>query len=72
MKATLSFNLPEESIEHLDALHGHEWKTIVMDLYRLVRNARKHGHNYNDANAAVDDVFFYILNSTMDRGLTLD
>ena len=72
MKSTLEFNLPEESIEHLDALHGHEWKAIVLDLYRNVRNARKHGHKYKDADAAVEDFMDSIVCSVMDRGLTLD
>jgi len=72
MKATLEFNLPEETIEHLDALHGSEWKTIVMDLHRSLRNIRKHGHNYESAEAALDDMMDSINCSIMESGLTLD
>ena len=72
MKATLSFNLPEESIEHLDALHGHEWKAIVYSLHNGLRNAIKHGHNYKDVESALEDFFNSITYEVMDRGLTLD
>jgi hypothetical protein len=72
MKATLSFNLPEESIEHLDALHGYEWKAIVMDLHRIARNSIKHGHSYKQADDAIQDMLNCIHCAVMDRGLTLD
>jgi threonine synthase len=29
MKATLEFNLPEENQEHLDAVHGGDWRLVV-------------------------------------------
>ncbi len=72
MKATLSFNLPEESIEHLDALHGYEWKAIVQSLHRELRNACKHGHNYKDVDSALEDFFNAVTYEVLDRGLTLD
>jgi hypothetical protein len=72
MKSTLEFNLPEESIEHLDALHGHEWKSIVLDLYHQTRNLRKHGHKYEDADAAVEDFMDSIVCLVLDNGLSLD
>jgi hypothetical protein len=72
MKATLSFNLPEESIEHLDALHGHEWKGVVMRLYNSLRNCRKHGHSYESADDAIDDLFDSVLCDIQERGITLD
>jgi hypothetical protein len=72
MKATLSFNLPEESLEHHDALHGHEWKSIVHSLHRELRNARKHGHNYKSADEALEDFFNAVTYEVLDRGLTLD
>ena len=32
MKATLKFNLPEETHEHQDALHGSEWKRALAEV----------------------------------------
>jgi hypothetical protein len=72
MKATLSFELPEETIEHHDALNGHEWKAVVIELHRTARNAMKHGHKYKDADDAIQDILNTIHCSVMDRGLALD
>jgi len=43
MKATLEFNLPEEEEEHLDAIHGTDWKLVVWDLDQLLRSYIKYG-----------------------------
>jgi hypothetical protein len=46
MKASLDFNLPEESREHLEAIHANEaWRTLSNLDYKL-RTIVKHGHNY--------------------------
>jgi hypothetical protein len=46
MRATIDFSLPEETYEHLQAVHAHEaWKTLS-DLDNKLRNIVKHGHKY--------------------------
>ena len=46
MKATIDFSLPEETYEHLQAVHAHEaWRTLS-DLDNKLRNIVKHGHKY--------------------------
>lgn len=45
MKATLSFNLPEEAEEHRLALDGHKWRTVVEEVDRELRNVAKHGED---------------------------
>lgn len=72
MKAILEFNLPEEEYEHDLALHGSDWQNIVAQLHMDIRNARKHGHSYDDADAVLDDVWNTIHYAMMDRGLSLD
>jgi len=43
MKATLEFNLPEESNEHLRAIHvGEAWSTLY-DIDNMLRNMLKYG-----------------------------
>jgi hypothetical protein len=42
-KATLEFNLPEEELEHRDALEGTSWKIAMWDLDQILRNAVKYG-----------------------------
>jgi hypothetical protein len=55
-KAILTFHLPKEEIEYLDAMHGSEWKGIVnlVDVY--LRNALKYGHTYKNAKEALEAV----------------
>lgn len=47
MKATLSFNLPEESEEHLDALNGAKYKYQLDEVWNKVFRPR-HKHLYNN------------------------
>jgi len=54
MKAILEFNLPEETVEHHDALHGMDWKLCLGDLDQELRNAQRYGHTFKDADEAVD------------------
>jgi hypothetical protein len=43
MKATLEFNLPEEAVDHIDAVNGTDWKLVAWDLDQLLRNYIKYG-----------------------------
>ncbi len=44
MKATLEFTLPEEGQEHLDAVHGSEWRLVVWrfreHLFRMAHDGK--------------------------------
>lgn len=40
--ATLSFNLPEEAIEHSDAINGWKWKSLTKELLDEFRNRIKY------------------------------
>ena len=42
MKATLTFNLPEESHEYLNALQGAQLKTILWDVDQWLRAKMKY------------------------------
>lgn len=42
MKATLTFNLPEEQEEHYQALYGHRYKLAIDELDRVLRAKYKY------------------------------
>jgi len=41
-KATLTFDLPEESCEHLAAIHGHEYQSALWEVDRWLRGLEKY------------------------------
>lgn len=45
MKATLDFNLPEESAEFLHAVRGVRYYSALLDLDNKIRNYLKHNEN---------------------------
>ena len=49
MKATITFNLPDERQEHLDALTGTAWRCIVAELDAYLRSVEKHGTDEAEA-----------------------
>jgi len=44
-RAILSFRLPEDQIEHADAVHGGEWRAIVEEVYELARTRAEHSED---------------------------
>lgn len=71
MKATLQFDLPEESQEHLDALNGTAWRAVVHNVDWAIRNLQKHGHNLASIEEALEAFRDVIQNEINDKGLTL-
>lgn len=53
MNATLTFSLPEERQEHLQAIHACALAATLSDLDNWLRNALKYGHQIADADAAL-------------------
>jgi hypothetical protein len=72
MKATLEFNLPEDAVEHHDALHGMDWKICLSDLEQELRNALRYGHQLKTADEAVDHFRTRLHEIIADRGLILE
>lgn len=56
MKAVLVFNLPEDSAEHLLALSGPGLSAVVDDLDNMLRGWLKYGHEFKDADSALQAV----------------
>lgn len=72
MKATLQFDLPEETVEHLDALHGWEWKLAYRELLEQLRAYEKHGHTFKNADECVEELRTIAHSLLDDRGLHLE
>lgn len=45
MKATLKFNLPEESSDHQLCLDAHKWYLAAWELDQWIQNILKHGES---------------------------
>lgn len=58
-KATLEFNLPEETQEHEYACNGQAMYAVLMDIQETLRDARKHGTPEESARAAWALGIFY-------------
>lgn len=43
MKATLTFNLPEETEEHQTALNGGTYRSALWNISQVLRSERKYG-----------------------------
>jgi hypothetical protein len=72
MKATLEFNLPEDAVEHHDALHGMDWKICLSDLDQELRNALRYGHQLKTADEAVEHFRKRLHEIIAVRGLILE
>jgi hypothetical protein len=75
MKAILEFNLPEEEIEHKDAINGTSWKLVAWDLDQLLRNYIKYNSVddcENNRYAAFEKVREELHNIIEAKGLILD
>lgn len=44
MTASLTFNLPEESVDHQDAIDGWKWKSVVNRTLEEIRNELKYNN----------------------------
>lgn len=56
MKAALVFTLPEENQEHLDAVHGTDWRLAHDQVAQQVRNWLKYGYTFKTPEEALEAV----------------
>jgi len=52
VKATLEFNLPEESNEHRMAIDGNKWHLVLWDVDQQLRSIVKYGEDEKKAEFA--------------------
>ena len=53
MKATLEFTMPEDRVEHALSVRGPGFAFALTNLDNTLRNALKHGHDFQTADAAL-------------------
>lgn len=56
MKASIDFNLPDETYEHLQAIHAPEAWSVLSSMDYKLRNIVKHGHNYKSVEELASDL----------------
>ena len=56
MKATLTFNLPEDNDEFTLAQRGREYYSYLWDLDQDLRSWLKHGHQFKSVDEALERI----------------
>ena len=72
MKAILEFNLPEDSTEHLLAIHGADYSIVCWELDEIIRSWLKHGHKFMTIKEALESVRNELRQSLEDKYISLD
>jgi hypothetical protein len=68
-RATLTFNLPEESAEHSDAVKGADWKQVVFEIDRKLKDTVDYSDS-SDRQGLAAELRNAILDEMRERGLT--
>ena len=72
MKATLEFNLPEDQQEHYDAINGGTYKHCLIEIDHQLRSWAKYGHQFKDADEAVEAAHNFLWQCIRDNDLVLE
>jgi hypothetical protein len=72
MKAILEFNLPEDTVEHSDAINGTDYKFVLQDMDSTLRHYQKYGHEYKTADEAIEMIRKELFSELSARNLSLD
>lgn len=56
MTATLTFTLPEEGVEHLQAVRAGELAGAISDVLTQTRTWLKHGHEFDSPEQALEAI----------------
>ena len=63
MRAILQFDLPDDDTSHYDALHGSDYRRALNEIREMLRSKVKHGHNYENTEQALEEVYEYVCSS---------
>jgi len=72
MKATLTFDLPEEDRDHVLAVNASSLASIIWAIDQRLRGWLKHGHDHKTADAAIEAIRNELREEFSTRGLTMD
>ena len=68
MKATLEFTLPDELVEHNDALHGPRYRMAITDCLNALRLKLKHGDIEEGIREGMEDAYRELLTACEENG----
>lgn len=73
-QATLTFNLPEESVDHQTAIDGWKWRTIVDDILQNLRQDLKYNveNLTDDQQKVLENMRGFIYQRLTEENLSLD
>ena len=63
MKETLKFNLPDDYSDYIDAIHGSDYRRALDEILQMLRSRVKHGHNYENTEQALQEVYEFVCSS---------
>jgi hypothetical protein len=72
MKATLEFTLPEDQQEHYDAINGSTFKYCLQEMDGQLRGWRKYGHQFKDAEEALEKAREYLHQLIHDNDIVIE
>jgi len=72
MKGVLEFDLPEDRVSHLVAVHAMDWAIVVDAMDQALRTAIKYGHEYKSIEDALTSLRDFLATEMYDRGISLD
>ena len=68
MKATLEFTLPDERVEHNDAIRGGRYRAAITDCLEALRSKLKYFHIEGDLRTGIEDSYRALLNACEENG----
>jgi hypothetical protein len=71
MKVTIEFSLPEDFTQHQDAIHGSDWRSVVVGFSEHLRKVLKHEEKSDEVYTALDSLHRELAEQVLDAGLTL-
>ena len=72
MTASLTFNLPEESTEHQDAIDGWKWKSVVNRTLEQIRNELKYNNPSEETGKMLEQMRACIFSWLAEENLSVD
>jgi hypothetical protein len=72
-QATLTFQLPEEDREHIDAVNGWKWRSLVFDILQNIRQDVKYSEETTEEQKKVlENMRSFIYKRMGEENLSLD
>ena len=72
MTAALTFNLPEESVEHQDAIDGWKWKSVVNRTLEEIRHELKYNNPSEETGKKWEQMRACIFSWLAEENLSVD